>query len=341
MDLLTYYIFLVPIPDKQAETVIKAYTENIYSEAGGSYSILLDRGSEFTTQTFKQVVEELGLKQVFTSPRTPTANVVLERAHLFVKNKLTRIRAAVPGVEWDEVLPHVWFAYNIVPSSVTEEAPFYLFHGRDPYLPKLQDLLGYKIRYMGNEKQGLLIDAMYVLYQEMMTQLIPARQNMNLDILILRGDLFSVGDIVLFKDHGKGKLAPQYNETYRVLCKLGDKTVDIMNNKGEVRRAMFPQLKKVTPMEALITKIPINVRYGRQAKYLKSTLPEALREVTGDLSEKRTTAKPNPKTSGPSEISSLKRGISRMKTKRKLVKATGNVTRPWWNRLHPWNLQKK
>ena len=225
---------------------------------------------------------------------------------MFVKNKLTRIRAAVPGVEWDEVLPHVWFAYNIVPSSVMEEAPFYLFHGRDPYLPKLQDLLGYKIRYMGNEKQGLLIDAMYILYQETMAQLIQARQNMNLDIPILRGDLFSVGDIVLFKDHGKGKLAPQYNETYGVLRKLGDKTVDIMNNKGEIRRAMFPQLKKVTPMEALIMKIPINVRYGRQAKYLKSTLPEALREVTGDLSEKRTTAKPNPKTSGPSGISSLK-----------------------------------
>ena len=64
---------------------------------------------------------------------------------------------------------------------------------------------------------------------------------------------------------------------------------------------MFPQLKKVTLMEALIMKILINERYGRQAKYLKSTLPEALREVTGDLSEKRTAAKPN-----PSGINSLK-----------------------------------
>ena len=158
---------------------------------------------------------------------------------------------------------------------------------------------------MGDEKQGLLIDAMYILYQETMAQLVRARQNMNLDIPI-RGDIFSVGDVVLFKDHEKGKLAPQYNETYRVLCKLRDKTVDIMNNKGEVRRATFPQLKKVTPMEALITKIPINVRYRRQAKYLKSTLPEALREVTGDLREKTTTAKPNPKTPGPSGTSSLK-----------------------------------
>ena len=94
-------------------------------------------------------------------------------------------------------------------------------------------------------------------------------------------------------------------------------------------------------MEALITKIPINVRHGRQAKYLKSTLPEALREVTGDLSEKRTAAKPNPKTSGLSGISSLKQGIPRMKTKRKLVKVTGNVTQPWLNRLCLRNLQQK
>ena len=225
-------------------------------------------------------MDELGLKQVFTSPRNPTANAVLERAHSFVKNKLTRIRAAVPGVEWDEVLPYVQIAYNIVPSSVTGEAPFYLFHGRDPYLPKLHNLLGYKIRYMGDEKQGLLIDAMYVLYQEMMAQLIRARQNMDLDIPVLRVDLFSVGDTVLFKDHGKEKLSPQYNNTYRVLRKIGDKMVDIINNRGVVRRATFPQLKKVTPMEALITKILINVRYGRQAKYLKSALPEALRAVS-------------------------------------------------------------
>ena len=189
---------------------------------------------------------------------------------------------------------------------------------------------------MGNEKQGLLIDAMYVLYQETMAQLIQARQNMDLDIPIIRGDLFSVGDTVLFKDHGKEKLAPQYNNTYQVLHKIGDKTVDIINNRGEVRRAMFPQLKKVTPMEALIMKIPINVRYGRQAKYLKSTLPEALREVIGDLNDMRTAAKPS-----PSGVNSSKPGTPRKKTKRKLVKVMGNITRPWLNRLRPQNLKTK
>ena len=172
MDLLTHYLYLVPIKDEQAETIVTAYTENIYTEAGGSHTILSDIGSEFTAQTFKQVTNELGLRQVFTSPRTPMGNAVLERAQTFVKNKLTRIRAEVPGLEWDEILLHVCFAYNIVPSSATGESPFYLFHGRDPYLPTLQDLLGYKIRYLGDDKNGLLIDAMYVLYQETVANLL-------------------------------------------------------------------------------------------------------------------------------------------------------------------------
>ena len=280
MDLLTHYLFLVPVKDKQAETIISAYTENIYSEAGGSHTILSDRGSEFTAKTFREITKELGLRQVFTSPRTPTGNAVLERAHSFVKNKLTRVKTQVPGLEWDEILPHVCFAYNIVPSSASGESPFYLYHGSDPYLPTLQDLLGYKMRYLGDDKNGLMIDAMHVLYQETVAHLIRSQQNREVNVPILRGDLFEVGDLVLLKDHVKETLKPQYNMTYRVIKKIGDKTVDISDQTGKVRRATFSQLKKTTPTEALISKIPINLRYGRQSKYLKSSLPESLKAIT-------------------------------------------------------------
>ena len=90
-----------------------------------------------------------------------------------------------------------------------------------------------------------------------------------------------------------------------------------MNNRGEVRRATFPQLKKVTPMEALITKIPMNLRYGRQAKYLKSTLPEVLREVTEDPVQKQITGKTIPGTQSLSKTGSSKQGVPENKTKKK------------------------
>ena len=312
MDLLTHYLYLVPIKDKQAETIVTAYMENIYTEPGGSHTILSDRGSEFTAQTFKQVANELGLRQVFTSPRTPTGNAVLERAHSFVKNKLTRIRTEVPGLEWDEILPHVCFAYNIVPSSATGESPFYLFHGRDPYLPTLQDLLGYKIRYLGDDKNGLLIDAMYVLYQETVANLLWSRQSTTVDVPVLRGNMFSIGDMVLLKDHTKEKLFPQYTQTYRVIKKIEDKMVDIIDQQGKTRRATFPQLRKVTPMEALLTKIPANMRYGRQAKYLKSSLPEVLRDISLNAEPERVTLKNN------------QRGVKKHPTAKKTWAVTSN-----------------
>ena len=115
------------------------------------------------------------------------------------------------------------------------ESPFYLYHGRDLYLPKLQDLLGYKIRYMGNDKNGLMIDSLHVLYQETAAHLMHSRQNMNTDIPTFKGEMFSVGDMVLLKDHQKGKLLLQFSQTYRVLRKIVDKMVDLIDLQGVVR----------------------------------------------------------------------------------------------------------
>ena len=141
----------------------------------------------------------------------------------------------MPGLEWDEILQHVCFTYNVTPSSASGESPFYLFHGRDPYLPTLQDLLGYKMRYLGDDKNGLMIDALHILYQETMANLVESRQNTKMGIPVLHGDMFSIGDMVFLKDHTKEKLLPQYSKTYRVVRKLGDKTVDIVDQQGKMR----------------------------------------------------------------------------------------------------------
>ena len=125
-----------------------------------------------------------------------------------------------------------------------------------------------------------MIDALHVLYQETVVHLIRSRQDMKVDFPVLRGDMFDIGDLVLLKDHVKEKLKPQYNATYRIVKKIGDKTVDISDQTGKIRRATFSQLKKTTPMEAFISKIPINRRYGRQSKYLVSSLPDSLKAIT-------------------------------------------------------------
>ena len=77
----------------------------------------------------------------------------------------------------------------------------------------------------------------------------------------------------------------------------------------------------------------MNLRYGRQAKYLKSTLPEVLREVTEDPVQKRITWKTIPGIQSSSKTGSSKQDVPEKKTKRKLIKREKVLS--WWNRLCP------
>ena len=91
--------------------------------------------------------------------------------------------------------------------------------------------------------------------------------------------MFSINDMVLWKDPKRLKLDSPYKKTYRVLKIVGEKTADIIDNKGIVRRTAFKQLEKVTPVESLLTQVPTNLMFGRQAKYLKSSLPQILKDL--------------------------------------------------------------
>ena len=91
--------------------------------------------------------------------------------------------------------------------------------------------------------------------------------------------MFSINNMVLWKDLKRLKLYPPYKRTYRVLKLVGEKTADIIDNRGMVRRAAFKQLKRVTPVKGLLTQVPMNLMFGRQTKYLKSSLPQILKEI--------------------------------------------------------------
>ena len=112
---------------------------------------------------------------------------------------------------------------------------------------------------------------------------------------------------------------------------MGDKTVDIRDQKGKIRRATFPQLRKVTPTEALITKIPANLRYGRQAKYLKSSLPKILQEIA------RQDTVPTPNTSASDtrrvEIANTKGLPPKKRTRVQPIKRAQKTL--WKHRLRP------
>ena len=132
--MFTGYTFCIPLPDKKAETVLKAYMDHVYCKHGGSLKILSDNGTEFKNKLMEEVSKELGVEyKVYSPPYRPQSNGRIESFHYFLKACIAK--HITPQLEWDDVVPLACAAYNFFPNEHSRESPFFLMFGRDPLLP--------------------------------------------------------------------------------------------------------------------------------------------------------------------------------------------------------------
>ena len=168
----------IPIPNKMAKTVLKAYMDNVYCQFGGSIKILSDNGTEFKNKLMEEVSEELGVEyKIYSPPYRPQSNGRIESFHYFLKVCIAKHIA--PQLEWDDIVPLACAAYNFLPNEHSRESPFFLMFGRDPLLP-LTKLLKPKIRYLGNDENILSLEALKNMYQLVVTNLRYAREKSQL-----------------------------------------------------------------------------------------------------------------------------------------------------------------
>ena len=167
--MLMGYMICVPLKTKTAEEVTQAYIDNVYSKFGGSLKILSDNGTEFKNKVFEQVAKELGVEyKLYTLPYHPASNGRIEGFHAFLKACISK--HVMPQLEWDDLVPLACAAYNFIPNEHSKESPFFLMFGRDPVLP-LNTLLGPKMRYLGNDMNILLLEAMKNMFEIAATNL--------------------------------------------------------------------------------------------------------------------------------------------------------------------------
>ena len=151
--MFTGYTFCIPIPNKKAETELKAYMNHVYCKYGGSFKILSDNGTEFKNKLMEEVSKELEMEYKVYSPPS---------FHYFLKACIAK--HINPQLEWDDVVPLACAAYNLLPNEHSRESPFLLMYGRDPLLP-LNKLLQPEIRYLGNNENILSLEALKNVYQ--------------------------------------------------------------------------------------------------------------------------------------------------------------------------------
>ena len=100
------------------------------------------------------VLQQLGIDSIFSTPYHPQSNGKLEVFHKYLKPTLKKLCEKDPD-SWDKYCNHVLASYYLTPNLATVETSFFLVYGRDPNL-LLQQLLTPMQLFLSDPDSGCL-----------------------------------------------------------------------------------------------------------------------------------------------------------------------------------------
>ena len=129
-DFLTKWPCVFPLPDQQTNRIVKILAEDIVSFFGVPEAILSDCGTNLLSHPMLDVCKALGIQKLNTTAYHAQCDGLVERYNRALKSML-RKHAARCGVQWDECIASVQWAYRNTPHEATGEKPSYLLFGMD------------------------------------------------------------------------------------------------------------------------------------------------------------------------------------------------------------------
>ena len=133
IDHLTGWLEAFPIPYKSADTIVSTCINQYFPVHMWPRYILSDNGAEFKNHFLDQVLQQLGIECIFSTPYHPQSNRKLGVFHKYLKPTLKKLCEKDP-LNWDKYINQVLASYRVTPNLVTAETPF-LVYRRDPNLP--------------------------------------------------------------------------------------------------------------------------------------------------------------------------------------------------------------
>jgi transposase InsO family protein len=130
VDAFSSWMECAAIPNKKAETVIKAFLDTWVSQHSYCKQLHSDLGSEFKNLLFKDLSGKLGFQHSFSSVAHPQSNGQVERANRTIIGYIRKFITDNRG--WGALLPALRFALNSAPHATKRYTPFHLVYGRRP-----------------------------------------------------------------------------------------------------------------------------------------------------------------------------------------------------------------
>ena len=122
IDNLTGWLEAFPIPDESADTIVSMFINQYLPVHMCPRYILSDNGSEFKNQLMDQVLQQLGIDCIFSSPYHPQSNGKLEVFHKYLKPVLMKLCEKDPA-NWDKYINQVLASYRHLPVPSSSHVP--------------------------------------------------------------------------------------------------------------------------------------------------------------------------------------------------------------------------
>ncbi|XP_061115069.1 uncharacterized protein LOC133139508 [Conger conger] len=230
MDYFTKWPEAYCLPDQEAETIVDALVEGMFSRLGVPEVIHTDQGRNFESRVFAAMCEKLGSHKTRTTPLHPQSDGLVERFNRTLGQQLAIVTAKHQR-DWDAHVPLVLMAYRSATQDSTSCSPALLMLGREIRTPA-EMMLGrppdLPADSPGLEYARKLQDRLECAHEFARNQLrsAGARQKRNYDVHT-KGQHFTAGELVrVYNPQRKKGRCPKLDSKWmgpcRVLERLGE-----------------------------------------------------------------------------------------------------------------------
>lgn len=130
VDAFTRYVYLKPVKSTKSHNFIRALSE-YFGIFGVPRKLISDRGTSFTSASFKRFMHDKSIKHILNAVATPRANGQVEQYNKVIIDALTAKSVGSPENMWDEHLPDVqWGMKNTLNKGINRTPSEVLFGTR-------------------------------------------------------------------------------------------------------------------------------------------------------------------------------------------------------------------
>lgn len=236
-----------PCKSANAAEVIQLLMDEIITKHGPPEHLVSDNGTQFTSNSFKELMQTLGIKHSTTCEYNPKANGMDEKFNgtlvKIIKNCIDHDKR-----QWDTLLSSAILAYNITPNASTKLSPYTLVYGRLPRSPLNPSEMEEDPSTVDHDNiRQTALDNMDISQEKMADQYNKKRKEFRFEPM----DLVMAKTLFVGRTESR-KWAPKWTGPHcilRILQHSGeDKALEILDSDTfKVRRLSFSAVKEYFP----------------------------------------------------------------------------------------------